>query len=250
MDLVQGLGVEVPVGPVSLGSDLRSGLSEGDCPGGSPNWVFCRRVPTGIREIDRYSWWSDFNRIYPSLHGDAQEGRADREVGWTGSPQNTAMTKPRWRLAWPGFFLFRFAGLCCDELGHSAWRGDLGMTQTADKPATYEDLMAVPDHFVAEIVSGRLHATPRPGPRHAMAASSLTDELVSPFGKGRGGPGGWWILDEPELHLGPHAVLSARKGRVHTGNPPASDIFPVAPVSESSPCRCSCSRGRSGCAAQ
>lgn len=25
--------------------------------------------------------------------------------------------------------------------------------------------------------------------------------LDGPFGIGRGGPGGWWILDEPELHL-------------------------------------------------
>jgi Uma2 family endonuclease len=70
-----------------------------------------------------------------------------------------------------------------------------------DHPATYEDLRRVPDHFVAEIVDGELHATPRPALRHALAGSSLGDELVSPFQKGRGGPGGWWILFEPELHL-------------------------------------------------
>ncbi len=38
-------------------------------------------------------------------------------------------------------------------------------------------------------------------PKHALAYSSLGDELVGPYHKGRGGPGGWWILDEPELHL-------------------------------------------------
>jgi Uma2 family endonuclease len=27
--------------------------------------------------------------------------------------------------------------------------------------------------------------------------------LGSPFQTGRGGPGGWWIIYEPELHLGP-----------------------------------------------
>ena len=27
-------------------------------------------------------------------------------------------------------------------------------------------------------------------------------DVGSPFQRGRGGPGGWWILDEPELHLG------------------------------------------------
>lgn len=59
----------------------------------------------------------------------------------------------------------------------------------------------MPDHLVAEIVDGELYTTPRPALRHALAGSSLGDELVSPFQKGRGGPGGWWILFEPELHL-------------------------------------------------
>jgi Uma2 family endonuclease len=67
--------------------------------------------------------------------------------------------------------------------------------------ATYEDLLRVPDHLVAEIVDGELYTSPRPALRHALAGSSLGDELVAPFQKGRGGPGGWWILDEPELHL-------------------------------------------------
>ena len=69
------------------------------------------------------------------------------------------------------------------------------------RPATYADLQRVPDHLVVEIVDGELYATPRPALRHALAGSSLGDELVSPFQKGRGGPGGWWILFEPELHF-------------------------------------------------
>lgn len=72
----------------------------------------------------------------------------------------------------------------------------------AEKFATYEDLLQVPENQVAEIVNGQLHTHPRPAPIHARASSSLGDELVSPYDKGRGGPGGWWILDEPELHLG------------------------------------------------
>ena len=75
------------------------------------------------------------------------------------------------------------------------------MAQVIEKPATYEDLLGVPENLVAEIIHGQLYTTPRPSPRHAQASSSLGDELVSPYGKGRGGPGGWWILDEPELHL-------------------------------------------------
>ena len=70
-----------------------------------------------------------------------------------------------------------------------------------DRPATYEDLVAVPDNLVAEILDGELHASPRPGPPHAEAGSSL-GMLVGPaYHFGRGGPGGWWILDEPELHF-------------------------------------------------
>jgi Uma2 family endonuclease len=72
------------------------------------------------------------------------------------------------------------------------------------KPATYQDIIDLPEHLVGEIIDGELYTQPRPAPRHVRASSSLGDELVSPFDKGRGGPGGWWIFDEPELHLGPH----------------------------------------------
>ena len=81
------------------------------------------------------------------------------------------------------------------------------MVQTAETPATYEDLLAVPEHLVAEILNGQLYTSPRPAPRHAWASSSLGDELVSPYDKGRGGPGGWWILDQPELHLGDDVLV-------------------------------------------
>jgi Uma2 family endonuclease len=75
----------------------------------------------------------------------------------------------------------------------------------AEKPrrATYADLEAVPPHKVAEIIDGMLHVQPRPAPRHTWASSLLGGELVGPFHRGRGGPGGWIILDEPELHFGP-----------------------------------------------
>lgn len=70
------------------------------------------------------------------------------------------------------------------------------------KPASYEDLLALPEHVVGEIVDGELHVSPRPAPKHTAAASALGEELGPPFKRGRGGPGGWVILDEPELHLG------------------------------------------------
>ena len=82
------------------------------------------------------------------------------------------------------------------------------MSATAQKFATYEDLFDLPEHIVGEIIHGQLITHPRPAPKHALASSSLGGELVGPFQKGRsGGPGGWWILDEPELHLGPQILV-------------------------------------------
>jgi Uma2 family endonuclease len=74
-------------------------------------------------------------------------------------------------------------------------------TDPARRAATYEDLLALPDHVVGEIVDGDLFVSPRPAPRHAHAASVLGSEIGPPYHGGRGGPGGWWILFEPELHF-------------------------------------------------
>ena len=68
--------------------------------------------------------------------------------------------------------------------------------------ATYQDVLDAPPHRVAEIVDGVLHTSPRPAAPHALATSRLGGEISPPFDRGRGGPGGWWIIHEPELHLG------------------------------------------------
>jgi Uma2 family endonuclease len=77
-------------------------------------------------------------------------------------------------------------------------------------PATYADLLKVPDQMIAEIVDGELEVSPRPGMRHARAATSMTADLVGKFDgppDGPGAPGGWWILFEPELHLDDDVVV-------------------------------------------
>ncbi len=81
------------------------------------------------------------------------------------------------------------------------------MAQPVKRAAIYQDLFALPDHVVGEIIGGELHVSPRPAPRHAAAASALGEELGPPFKRGRGGPGGWLILDEPELHVGGDIVV-------------------------------------------
>jgi Putative restriction endonuclease len=81
------------------------------------------------------------------------------------------------------------------------------MSLLKPKAATYADIEALPPNMVGEILFGALVTHPRPAPRHAAAMSHLGGVLTRPFGFGDGGPGGWIILVEPELHLGPHVVV-------------------------------------------
>lgn len=75
------------------------------------------------------------------------------------------------------------------------------MALPAHKDATFEDLLDLPDNLVGEIIAGRLITHPRPAPKHARVYSALGGLIWNPFDSGKNGPGGWWILDEPELHL-------------------------------------------------
>ncbi len=100
------------------------------------------------------------------------------------------------------------------------------------RPATYDDLLGLPEHVVGEIIGGELIVTPRPAPRHAVAASVLGGDLGPPFhGSGRGGPGGWWILDEPELHLGDDVLVPDLAGWPRSRMPfiPETAYFTLAP---------------------
>lgn len=72
-----------------------------------------------------------------------------------------------------------------------------------NSPSVEAAFQAAPPEMVAEILDGELHVSPRPARPHTNVASNLGGVLQAPFKFGRGGPGGWVILDEPELHLGP-----------------------------------------------
>lgn len=76
-----------------------------------------------------------------------------------------------------------------------------------DRDATYEDLRRIPDSMVAEMAGGELYAFPRPALPHAHLASVLGGVLLQPFHMGRGGPGGWILLFEPELHFSRDVVV-------------------------------------------
>lgn len=70
------------------------------------------------------------------------------------------------------------------------------------RPATYADIEALPPEVTGEIIAGELVVSPRPSPPHAQAESAVSVLVGGPFQYGVGGPGGWWILVEPELSLG------------------------------------------------
>src|SRR6266403_2005898 len=75
------------------------------------------------------------------------------------------------------------------------------------RPAIYDDIVALPEGVVGEIIDGELITHPRPAPPHAWSSSTLTALIVGPFGLGIGGPGGWVILDEPEIQFAAHTLV-------------------------------------------
>ncbi len=108
------------------------------------------------------------------------------------------------------------------------------MSDAAKRTATYEDLKALPEDVLGQIVDGELIASPRPSLAHARAASVLGMRLGGPFDLGGGdgnGPGGWWILDEPELHLGPDVLVPDLAGwrRDRLPTPPAGPYTEAVP---------------------
>ena len=83
----------------------------------------------------------------------------------------------------------------------------------ATRRATYQDVLDAPAHMVAEVIDGRLYTQPRSAMPHGLATLALGTDLSNPFQFGRGGPGGWWIAFEPELHQ--KRPLHAREGVGH-----------------------------------
>ena len=111
---------------------------------------------------------------------------------------------------------------------HSALRADASIRTVQ---ATYLDVLDAPEHQVAEIIDGTLYTHPRPAPQHAVAGSVLGGKLGPPFHGGNGGPGGWRILDEPELHLGEDILVPDLTGwrRERMPELPDTAYFTLAP---------------------
>ncbi len=97
--------------------------------------------------------------------------------------------------------------------------------------ATYQDVLDAPPHRVAEIIEGTLHTNPRPATPHALASSVLGRRVGSAYHDKIGGPGGWWIIFEPELHLGKDILVPDLAGwrRERMPEYPDTAYFSLAP---------------------
>lgn len=105
------------------------------------------------------------------------------------------------------------------------------MAEPAKRLASYADIEALPPHLVGEIIDGELFTMSRPGPLHAEAQASVLSWSKFRFGFGEGGPGGWWILTEPELRLHNDIVVPDVAGWRKTRLPqlPSETYFSLVP---------------------
>ncbi len=89
--------------------------------------------------------------------------------------------------------------------------------------------------MTGQVIGGRLVVLPRPAPPHVNAAGAIDKQIGAPYQFGVGGPGGWWILPEPELELGIEPDFEvidpdlAGWRRTRMPHLPESASFPLAP---------------------
>ena len=86
------------------------------------------------------------------------------------------------------------------------------MAEVAKKPAEYQDLFDIPENMTGEIVAGELIVSPRPSRRHVYTGSALGVQIGQAFRFGRSSPGGWVILDEPEVAFGENILVPDMAG--------------------------------------
>jgi Uma2 family endonuclease len=67
--------------------------------------------------------------------------------------------------------------------------------------------MALPDDVRAEVVAGAIVVAPSPSAEHQSTLSLVATDLIGLFQRGRGGPGGWWIIPDVDVAFGPHDIL-------------------------------------------
>jgi Uma2 family endonuclease len=104
----------------------------------------------------------------------------------------------------------------------------------ARRPAHYDLILDVADTKVAEIIDGELIVSPRPASPHAYAGLGIVRDLGGAFHRPPGdsrGPGGWWLLFEPELHFGDDVIVPDQAGwrQARMSKVPRVAAFTLAP---------------------
>lgn len=107
------------------------------------------------------------------------------------------------------------------------------MAHPARTRTLYEAIEALPEGVTGEIIHGQMHTQPRPSGPHALAGSNLGIDLGHRYSRGHSGPGGWWIIDEPEIHFVRDTEILvpdlAGWRREHMPELPADQRFEVTP---------------------
>ena len=73
--------------------------------------------------------------------------------------------------------------------------------QPAAQYSLYDQLRSLPETVTGEILNGQLHTQPRPTGPHGRVMTGLDRRIGRGYDDGDGGPGGWWIFIEPEIHF-------------------------------------------------
>src|SRR5262249_55860674 len=111
-------------------------------------------------------------------------------------------------------------------------RGMASLAVPLDRPATYADLEALPEHVKGEIIDGVLYTQPRPRMRHSRAGGRIHGQIQGPYDFDVDGPGGWWILIEPGIELPRSPEIApdvAGWRRERLTPPPPNEAIRVAP---------------------
>ena len=82
------------------------------------------------------------------------------------------------------------------------------MAEPQRRLASWRDLEQAPEDTKAEVLGGELFLMTRPRPQHGRSQAVLSSHLTPPFDLKIGGPGGWWIVIEPDVAFGPHDIVS------------------------------------------
>jgi Uma2 family endonuclease len=81
------------------------------------------------------------------------------------------------------------------------------VSDPAKRLATYADLLALSADERGEVIGGEIVVQPSPTPAHQSTIGEIYAELRNPFQRGRGGPGGWWLIQDVDVEFSLHDSL-------------------------------------------